>query len=543
MVPGFFVPLGYESVVALHLPAHIWPINIIQMVSPLPVAASVPSAQSSPADLRQLVFWRTFPFRLALCLALAFALIISCVGWFTYRTVEHGEMEGLRRRLNGLVVALSTSLEGEAVAAAIAEEGTASVAYQSLYRRLRSLADAEADIESIYVMMPADEPGKLRFLVDASKLSRVAARGELYDASNVPLLLQGFHRVTVEQAPVGDEFGQSQSAYAPLRDGTGRVIGVIGVDVLAVNIDSIRAHVATLCLGLFGAALLVMVFLCIWVGHQIRRPLSQVMHAASAIADGHLDTPIPAGRSDEFGVLLSSFSQMVGNLRDRERLRETFGLYISRELADSLLREGRVPALGGTECVATILFLDVQDFTRISETLSPSETIAMLNDYLSAMVEVIKVHRGCALDFVGDGVITVFGAPFYQPEHATDAVRCALAMDQRMAELNSEWTERGLSARWQKAGVESVHIRMGLHTGSLVAGNIGSSTRMKYSVIGDTVNIAARLEAMNKEFGTSILMSDEVRVRLPLQLSSAFVDRGTVPLRGRQQGVRAFSTS
>lgn len=489
----------------------------------------------------ELPFWRTFPFRLALCLALAFALVITCVGVFAYSAIERSEMDNFRHRLHSLALSLSQSISPAEISAVLGEQGTESANYQSLYRSLRSVADQEKDIESIYILTKGKARGQLLFLLDASKLSRVAKRGEPYDATQVPMMLQGFLRVSVEESPVGDEFGQTLSAYAPVRDADGRAVAVLGVDVLSFNVEQLQSRVAALCIWLFGAVLLVTVLLSMWVGHQVRRPLSEVVHAATEIARGNLMLPDAPERSDEFGILARHFAEMASNLRDRERLRETFGLYISRELAESLLREGRVPALGGTECVATILFLDVQDFTRISETLSPTETIAMLNDYLGAMVEVIKQHRGCTLDFTGDGIITVFGAPFPQPDHARDAVNCALAMEKCMADLNEEWSRRGTAARWQSAGVERVQVRIGLHTGSLVAGNIGGATRMKYSVIGDTVNIAARLEAMNKTLGTSILMSEEVRCRLPKDLAARLVDRGVVPVRGRVHSVRVYA--
>lgn len=506
----------------------------------------VPAPQAhSPTESQfdKLPLWRSFGFRLAMGLALLCAALIGSVGYLTFRQMQQSHASAFQQRLHTIALVLGQSL-APSVSSLLADEASSDYALQlqALNRRLQSIVDQEQDIESIYVLRPGADPSRLAFLCDVSRLTRPARRGDVDNMIALPLMLQGYYRVVVEERDSSRGAGRVRSSYAPLRDQQGRVIGIVGLDVTEQDMAHLSARVASLCFAVFGAALAIMLFICFWVGRQIRRPLSQVLRAASDISRGRLDSPLETSREDEFGLLARRFSVMASNLRDRERLREAFGLYISPELASNLIGKGGEPALGGTECVATVLFVDVQGFTRISESLSAADTIFMLNNFLGAMVDLIREHDGCALDMIGDGVIGVFGAPIHQPDHAENAVRCALAMEKRMASLNADWSTRGLAVHWRRAGIEQVQIRIGLHTGMVVAGNIGSTTRMKYSVIGDTVNIASRLETLNKTLGTSILLSEDLRRRLPPPLAASLVDRGVVPVRGRQQSVRVFST-
>jgi adenylate cyclase len=188
-----------------------------------------------------------------------------------------------------------------------------------------------------------------------------------------------------------------------------------------------------------------------------------------------------------------------------------------------------------------VLFCDINEYTRISEAFSPRETIDIINEYLAAMSAVIEANQGCVLDFTGDGIIAAFGLILPDADHALHAVECAVGMRQRLTRLNGEWEARGLAMRWQAAGVDSIRVRMGIHTGPMIAGNIGSASRMKYCAMGDTVNIAARLEEINKEFNTTILLSDQVRVRLPPAMAANLSDYGVVNVRGRVQAIGAYS--
>ncbi|MFA6288760.1 MAG: adenylate/guanylate cyclase domain-containing protein [Opitutaceae bacterium] len=491
--------------------------------------------------LVRLPWRRRFDFRIAAIFGGAALLIVVIAGLFAYRSIVDAKLDSFGSRLQSLALSLSSTIDAEEVARSSTDPNTLTPAVQTLHDHLIQIVKNEPDIDSIYILLPTDKPGQLRFLIDASKASRVAKKFELYDATGLPFMLQGFDHVSVEDRVYGDDFGQTQSAYAPLRLKDGTVVGIVGVDVLAVRLDETRWKVIEFCVAVFGVAAIAIFVLAAFVRRQVHQPLARVLQAASDIAAGRPHHQIHTRRHDEFGLLADRFDTMARQLGDRERLRETFGLYVSRDLADSLIKGGKLPELGGTECVATVLFCDLSNYTRISESLGAPEVISLINEYLAAMSQIVEAHQGCLLDFTGDGIIAAFGTPLPLPNHAHEAVQCAIKMRQRLNQLNGEWEANGLAARWQLLGIDRLEMRIGIHTGPLVAGNIGCASRMKYCVMGDTVNVAARLETMNKDFTTSILVSDQVKIRLPAEVADTFTDRGILNVRGRLQSVGAYS--
>ena len=211
----------------------------------------------------------------------------------------------------------------------------------------------------------------------------------------------------------------------------------------------------------------------------------------------------------------------------RRRLRAAFGQYVSREVMDRVLREGA--GLGGTVRTVSVLMSDLRGFTTLSERLRPDRISEMMNEYFTAMVDVIISHRGIVQDFIGDGILAVYGAPLDDPDHAWHAVATALDMQAELRRLND---------RWQAAGRPPLAMGVAVHTGEAFAGNVGSPRRKKYAVMGDTVNTTSRIEGLNRELSTAILISGAtlaaVKDRVVVQ------DRGSVTVKGRTQAVELF---
>ena len=249
------------------------------------------------------------------------------------------------------------------------------------------------------------------------------------------------------------------------------------------------------------------------------------------VQDGRLDVRAQVRALDTFGVVASRFNRMVEGLRQREMLREAFGRYVTKQVADEVLA-GRV-ALGGELRTATVLFSDIRGFTSMSESMTAPEVVAFLNRYLDEMVDCVFAHGGILDKFIGDAVMAVFGVPVSNGGAADDAiaaVRCALEMESRLARMNAERAAQG---------EPPIDIGVGLHTGELVAGNIGSPKRMEYTVIGDTVNVSSRIEGMTKQAGRRVLMS-EATARL-VEGTFPVVEVGEVALRGRARPVALYT--
>ena len=240
-----------------------------------------------------------------------------------------------------------------------------------------------------------------------------------------------------------------------------------------------------------------------FVANSVAAPLRELQAAMAEVGRGNLDTRCPVVTNDEIGAAAEGFNRMVGGLREREFLKETFGKYVSPEVRDEILA-GRI-ALEGQAQEVTILFADLRDFTPWVEATPPREVVSDLNAYFTAMEGAIRRHRGLVLQFIGDEIEAVFGAPVAHAAHAEMAVRAALEMRQRLEAWN---------AARRRAGKAPLHHGIGIHTGRVLAGNIGSSERLSYALVGDAVNLASRIQDLNKEFGTDILVSGTTREAL-----------------------------
>lgn len=262
----------------------------------------------------------------------------------------------------------------------------------------------------------------------------------------------------------------------------------------------------------------------------ISGPVGHLQERMDKVAGGDLDQKATIFGGDSMGILSSRFNSMVEGLRQREVIRETFGRYVTQQVADEILA-GRVE-LGGERRNATVLFADIRGFTRMSEGLPPEEVVAFLNDYLGHMVGCVLDNGGVLDKFIGDAVMALFGVPVSRGAEADAraALQCALEMSQRLDDLNAERAAQGKAA---------IDIGIGVHSGELIAGNIGAPQRMEYTVVGDTVNVCSRIEGLTKRLGKRILLSDATAELAGEHFRLQELD--TLPVKGRQRPVRLFT--
>jgi|HubBroStandDraft_1064217.scaffolds.fasta_scaffold58673_2 adenylate cyclase len=250
------------------------------------------------------------------------------------------------------------------------------------------------------------------------------------------------------------------------------------------------------------AVLAVAGILSIGFGSRLANKMSEALHRVTFALKKvekldyvHVD-PVKTG--DELEDLAVGFNRMVDGLKERDNLRTTFGKYMTSSVIDHLL-SGKV-ALGGESLTVTILFSDIRSFTTISESMDPQHLVALLNEYFTEMVSIVMDEGGVVDKYIGDAIMAVFGAPVPKPEDAVNAVRAAVRMRRALKTLNERLAPRKLGPL--KTGI-------GIHTGAVVAGNIGSERRMEYTVIGDAVNLASRLESSTKELGVAVAISED----------------------------------
>ncbi len=245
---------------------------------------------------------------------------------------------------------------------------------------------------------------------------------------------------------------------------------------------------------------------------RMLRPLKNLTTAAGDVAQGNLDVTIPPARSrDEVGRLTGTFGTMLDGLRQRDFIRDTFGRYLSKEIVEEVLGSPDGLKLGGEIRNITILVSDLRGFTSMTARLSPHDVIDILNRYLGAMVDILTTYRGTVDEFQGDGILAFFGAPFEAADDHERAVACAIEMQTALVHINAEQHRRGLP---------ELHMGIGINTGEVIVGNIGSEKRTKYGAVGSTINEAYRIESYT--VGGQILISPTVyeHVRSLVQVRS-----------------------
>ena len=279
-------------------------------------------------------------------------------------------------------------------------------------------------------------------------------------------------------------------------------------------------------------AVLALSAMFVWfVSKSISTPIKLLTVAAHQIEEGEYELDLKPKTRDEIGLLTSSFVQMGKGLAERERLKDSFGRFINKEIAE-LAMQGRL-TLGGETKEATIFFSDIRSFTAISEKLEPFEVVGFLNEYMTQMVECVNDTHGVVDKFIGDAIMAVWGAPTTAGSPREDALNCIRAALRMRAALMQFNRGRGGDKK------PIIRIGCGINSGPVVAGQIGSQKRMEYTVIGDAVNLASRTEALNKPMGTDILITEYT-----YQLVHDMVlveEMPSVTVKGKEKPLRMFA--
>ncbi len=467
-------------------------------------------------------------------------LLLTGVGVVFYEFAYHSEFRALQQRIRSTVDFLGRNIDAAVYEDVIRAPSADKPLHQALKRRFDNILAADPAVTAVYIMALADPDGprsNLVAVVDAAAVYKPVPPGSNYDASDLPVMQRGFDETVVEDRMYEDDWGFSLSGYAPIRAPDGSRLALVGLDVNATHVRNIRGRVLSVVAVIVGVAVGVLILFAFILGRRIRKPIQTMSLAADRIADGDFDIDVAVPRRDEFGLMANHLGIIAKNLKERDLLRDTFGRYVSPDIARRLLSDRSAGALGGEDREVTVIFSDIEGYSTMTELVSPQEVVGLLNAYLGEMNAVIDKYEGCILEILGDAILAVFNAPNDLPGHAEAAVRCALEMRAALDRMNDAWADTPTARIWQQAGKERLRARTGIHTGHVVAGNIGSRTRMKYGVIGDVVNVAARIEALNKTLGTNLLVSEATWSLLPGDLKSASVDRGVHQVKGREGGV------
>jgi class 3 adenylate cyclase/HAMP domain-containing protein len=308
------------------------------------------------------------------------------------------------------------------------------------------------------------------------------------------------------------------------------------------------SQITTRTLYILGAAILGGVVLIMMFASYLTRPLTKVVATMeNVIRTGDLSSRVAVEYHDEIGKLAHTFNLMVGQLernykdiktfafkaavaKNREyKIRNIFQKYVPGEVIDEFFKNPEGMLVGNNRVLA-VLFSDIRGFTSISEKMAPDELVSSLNSYFDVMVDVIDQRKGTVDKYIGDAIMAFFGAPVKHSDDALQSVLAGIEMNEALVDFN---------ARQAKLGKPEFRMGVGINYGVVTVGNIGTKTKMNYTIIGDMVNLASRLEGLTKEYRQPLLISEGLQSRVKEQVPTRLIDR--VAVKGKSQGVKIFT--
>lgn len=300
--------------------------------------------------------------------------------------------------------------------------------------------------------------------------------------------------------------------------------------VTDISVSEALAPIHKLALEFLCGAAAIVIFWVLFARRaaaNLTRPLTDLLDLVRKVRDNDLTARSTLQGSDEFGRFADAFNGMVQGLAERDRIKQIFGRYVTTQVSERILK-GDVN-LGGESRNVTMLFSDIRNFTGMSESMAPAQVVEFLNGYFSEMVDAVFEHGGVLDKFIGDGMLATFGSVDDAPDPCRRAVQAAMRMKLKLAEMN---------AAREAQGKPPIHIGIGIHTDDVIVGNIGSRKRSEYTVIGDGVNTCSRVEAMNKDFGTTVLITQNTYEHVRDQFECRAMPE--TKLRGKSHSLKLF---
>jgi adenylate cyclase len=302
-------------------------------------------------------------------------------------------------------------------------------------------------------------------------------------------------------------------------------IGTISIVFSDKPYRVIRNEILSSFLVLGIAGLILSLGGALFLSRFLTRPIKTLHQATQSLMGGDYSLQLTPSSHDELGDLTEGFNQMVKELHHKELLQNALIRYVSHDMAERILLNPDLIHLGGIRQEVVVLFADIRDFTRLSNILSPEQTVAILNEYYDSLIRVVLDHQGSVNNIMGDGFMAVFGIPEFLPDHPRIALNCAIALRHAILECSKSRMERNLPI---------AEFGMGMHIGDGIVGNIGSGIRMEYTVVGQTVNVASRLETLAQP--ADILVSLDLRHRAGEDF--AFSEDYPVAIKGLDKEIR-----
>ncbi len=457
--------------------------------------------------------------------------ISGATGSYFYFQARDAILDSVRDQLKTSVKIFSEVISGDDLAGITRPEHSDTPEYRRIQDILYSITQTNKDFLFAYTMRLQDN--EVVFVVDSPPSDDTGDGFISEDEMPEPVgtiypdppksLLAGFTRPSSDEQPYQDHWGWTISGYAPVRDSQGNIAGLLGIDMCLDRFNEKLASIRLAGIISLIIAITLAFFLAYFLSRAILRPVKSLQAGFERVIQGDLETRVDVRGKDELAWLTRHFNHMVTELREKEVLKRTMGKLMPKSVLTSLMSSDL--KLGGEIVWTTIVFCDLRNFTAISEKLQPRLLVEILNDYFTEMVAIVEKNSGIVDKFVGDKLMAVFGHPAPSGNDSQNALNAGMEMIARCDELNRKFINKGDLI---------LENSIGIHSGQVLAGNIGSPDRMEFTVIGDPVNTAARLEAITRKINTRLALS-EITAQDIRPLPDSLKYAGKQELEGRKE--------
>jgi adenylate cyclase len=463
--------------------------------------------------------------------AIVLMIALSAVLYQVRKTI----VGDLKSQVIAIAATAASNVDGDLVAQIKNSDDQNQSSYEQVRNYMRKVRDANRNerihVRFIYTIYPdPSDPKKFLFGIDAEEtqgdfsppgsVDHVATEDDLKEH-----LTEEYSSGRFEQG----QFGSWFTGYSPIYNSQGEYIGTMAVDISAEFVDQVIHRLYFYCAGALLFTLLFSLFGSWMLAHRATVALHALEDGTHEIGKGNLSYRLDIQTKDEFQTLAESMNKMCVELEEKERMKIGFAHYVSRGVLEKIMKEGP-PKLGGERRKITVFFCDIRDFTKLAETLPAEEVMSLLNEYFQVMIDIVFKYNGLLDKLIGDAIMAEFGYPADDPEQERNAVLTALEMQSSLHILRSKWKQQNRPL---------LEMGVGIHSGEAIVGTIGSKDRMEFTAIGDTVNIASRLESATKTCNESIIVSESTFLALHNEFPHKYL--GEIELKGKDQKIKAYA--
>ncbi len=467
------------------------------------------------------------------CFFLCLSVVSTTLAIFVmYREYSRLTLNEMRSKIVSLSAATAQKVDPKTVQSYIATKGDAdSLSFQTLKQKLKEMQDlyrqVGVSVQRVYIISRKKDVDQYYFVIGTEKMLGLPSKfGQVLEGKQLPDL--GVAQAKYKPFSMFRE--TFMTGYAPIFDFKGDEVALLGIEVEVKRIIFEIHKLFVYASIAFFVSICIAIILSYVLSKSVARSLLSLRDTVKMIGKGRFSTRSHLHTRDEFNDLANSINSMAQGLEERERLKVGLARYVSRYALEQLLKLDKPITLEGERKRVTILFSDIRHFTTISEKLPPEEVLKLLNEYFKEMIEVIFSYGGTLDKFIGDGLLAEFGAPLDDTLQELHAVLAAIHMHLRLQALCKKWAQQGRKC---------FSMGIGIHAGLAILGNIGSEKRMEYTAIGDTVNVASRLERLTKQLDKPIIISEAVYEKIKDHF--IFEDLRKNKLAGRMENVQAYA--